>query len=150
MTHDYNTGPYSPYLPETPQAQAEDMPNFMRQPQSPHSSTAAMQAGQGQPQPVPQRPNSVRIDLSKPIEAHGDTVTFIELREPLGSDIQACGFPIKFSADPETNECTVTFIGQIMSKVIARCANIPTSSVGQMTFNDWSQCAGAINGFLQE
>ena len=40
---------------------------------------------------------TVKITLTKPIEAHGQKVSELELREPNGGDIAECGLPFEMA-----------------------------------------------------
>lgn len=84
------------------------------------------------------------VTLSRPIQAHGEERKEIELREPNGGDIAACGFPFTFSADGAQQTVNAAAIGALIS----RLGNIPPSSVNSLSFTDWAECMGAIFNFF--
>lgn len=86
----------------------------------------------------------MRIELTKPIQAHGADVTVLELREPSAGDIMECGYPLAIGdgeAKPQAD---------IVGKLIARLGGIPPSSVKQMALADFQSAMGAILGFFGE
>jgi hypothetical protein len=87
------------------------------------------------------------ITLTEPIQAHGREITEIEFRKPTGADVKACGYPFSMTLTEEGNMTMHPQAGAI-SGLIARLANIPPSSVGQMNFIDWNSCMGEIFSFF--
>ena len=64
------------------------------------------------------------ISLSKPIQAHGNEVKKLELREPNGGDVAAAGFPFRFvSADDQT--MSVLPEAAAITSLISRLGDIP-------------------------
>lgn len=90
---------------------------------------------------------SVTLPLSKPIEAHGRQYEELELREPTGADLAACGFPFKFTLGDGGNQ-TVSPDAAVIAALISRLGNIPPGSVGQLSVADWAACMGAVFGFF--
>jgi len=89
------------------------------------------------------------VTLTKPIQAHGNEISELELREPNTGDIAACGSPFSFTIGTEEGQ-GVTIIPHAPSLValIARLANIPLSSVRSMAVADTMVCMGQLVNFL--
>ena len=87
---------------------------------------------------------NVRIPLSTPIEAHGETLSEITLREPTGRDLRLCGLPYRISM--ETGEATID--ASAMAKMISALAAVPPSTVDRLSAEDWQAAMGAVLGFF--
>jgi hypothetical protein len=86
------------------------------------------------------------IKLTKPIEAYGEKVTEINLREPTGADLQKTGAPFKTS---EEEGITFQHIDMaIVGKLIVQLGNLPAGSVGTLSLPDFLACSRAINAFF--
>ncbi|WP_298214627.1 phage tail assembly protein [Acidocella sp.] len=86
------------------------------------------------------------MKLIKPIQAHGETITELNFREPTGNDIIACGFPFKIeTSGRETKQVIDT---QAIGAYIAALAGIPSSSVAQLAVLDYTRAMGEIVGFF--
>ena len=81
--------------------------------------------------------------LSRPVQVLGQMVTSVSLREGNGLDISEAGFPMRFGREGETS-----IDGKAMTRMIARLAGWPETSVQAMSFGDWSACAGIVAGFF--
>lgn len=90
------------------------------------------------------------VELTKPIQAHGEERTKIELREPTGADIAACGFPFSFTIAQGGEDSVMTPNAPAIAGLISRLGEIPRSSVNQLSFPDWMECMGAIFNFFGE
>lgn len=86
------------------------------------------------------------IKLSKPITAHGEEVTELDLREPTGRDVQDIGFPylIIMSDDGSAIQIQVKTVGKYVSKL----ASIPPNAVDQLCAADLSTLSGVVLGFF--
>ncbi len=82
------------------------------------------------------------ITLSRPLEAHGETISRLSLREPNGGDIKVCGYPLQIA-----DGAAVPLAGAIC-KYIARLGNIPPSTVDKLTPADFNACLAAIVDFF--
>jgi len=87
------------------------------------------------------------VELKTPIQAHGEERRQIELREPNGGDIAACGFPFRFMINDDGSQ-TITPETQAITALISRLGNIPRSSANQLSFSDWMECMGAVFSFF--
>lgn len=83
------------------------------------------------------------IELSEPIQAIDRAFERLELREPRGKDLREIGTPVSFGSGGG-----FTIDSERLALMIARLANIPESSVDQLSAFDWMLCQTAIMGFL--
>lgn len=84
----------------------------------------------------------MRIELTRPIQAHGQEVTALELREPTAGDIMECGYPLAIGdgeAKPQAD---------VVGRLIARLAGVPPSAVKAMSMADFQTAMGVILGFF--
>ena len=89
------------------------------------------------------------VQLTKPIQAHGAEVNQLEIREPNGGDIAACGFPFRFTV-LEDGGMQVLPEAPAITAMISRLGNIPRGSVTQLNWADWMACMGAVLNFFGE
>lgn len=89
----------------------------------------------------------MKFPLSKPIKAHGEEHTELDLAEPTSKDVRELGYP--FSAVPSANgEPDLKLFPDIGAKYISRLAKIPMSSVDQMAPGDLLLLHTEICGFF--
>lgn len=82
--------------------------------------------------------------LAKPIQAHGEEVTELKLREPTGEDVEDCkGLPY-FLEDGET----ILINTKTAMKYVSRCAEIPMGSVRQILPGDLNNLFWWVAGFF--
>lgn len=81
----------------------------------------------------------VKLKLSRPIEAHGETHDAIVIREPTVKDLRRCGYPVTGKAE---------IVPDAAAKLISVCAGIPPSSVDSMSPKDFTEAIGVLGGFL--
>jgi hypothetical protein len=82
------------------------------------------------------------ITLRKPIQAHGEEVAELTLREPEAGDIIACGYPLQMS------DGAATPLAGPIAKYIERLGGIPAGSVRKMSPADFNACMQVILGFF--
>ena len=87
---------------------------------------------------------TVTVTLSKPIEAHGETLAELTLREPSGKDIRTFGMPYRIGAE----DGSVIIDAAAMHRYIAGLAAVPPSTVDKMPPADWSAAMAAVMGFF--
>lgn len=78
--------------------------------------------------------DTVTVNLTRPIQAHGETVTELRLRPPVMGDLRG------ITLGQITGEFLVT--------MTARLAGIPPSSAEQIHFSDVPAVAAAISSFF--
>lgn len=87
---------------------------------------------------------SLTVTLQVPIEAHGETVTQLNLRRPTVQEVRAIkSLPYKIGQDEEVKIDT-----DVAAKYIAVCAAIPSSSVNQLDLSDLNDLAWAVTRFF--
>jgi len=89
------------------------------------------------------------VTLTRPIQAHGEERKAIDLREPTGADIIACGG--NPACGIQTDAGTVLMISAtVIGAYLSRLGGIPPSSVAQLSAADWMRCQNAVTGFFNE
>ena len=83
----------------------------------------------------------IKVPLSKPIEAHGEKVKALELKEPTGEDLMACGLPYSLGLPDEDSDASSTmgFNTHACAKLISRMAGIPLGSIKKMSAPDFQR-----------
>jgi hypothetical protein len=87
---------------------------------------------------------SVTVTLAKPIEAHGETLSQLTMREPTGKDIRINGMPFRFHAD----DGTIVTDAASVHRYIAALAAVPPSAVDRLAPIDWASAMSAVLGFF--
>ncbi len=85
-----------------------------------------------------------KITLSKPIEAHGETIAELNLREPTGGDIRDCGLPMRVTQEVGGGVSSDINTASV-ARYISALARIPASSVANLSAADF---IAAMNGVL--
>lgn len=86
------------------------------------------------------------IKLRKPIQAHGQTLTELTLRKPIGKEIRVAGMPYVLMNVGE--EGGIRISGESCARLISMVAQIPTSSVDQLDADDFNDAAMGIISFF--
>ena len=86
------------------------------------------------------------IELSTPIQAHGEEVAKLELRRPTVVEVRKMkALPYKIDA-----EDAVSVDMDVAAKYIALCGHIPPSSVDQLDLADLNSAAWRVVGFFMK
>src|SRR5262249_26538129 len=85
--------------------------------------------------------------LRKAIQAHGDEVKELKLREPTAKDIVKAGFPV-IMTQAGVAGLQLAYDEQKMTLMISELAVIPPSSVGLLDPRDWSTVATWLASFF--
>ncbi|QXH53204.1 phage tail assembly protein [Pseudomonas fakonensis] len=84
------------------------------------------------------------IELSTPIQAHGEQLTELALRRPTTRECRQIGqLPYRIEKDE-----SVGLNLDVAAKYIVVCAGIPGSSVDQLDVTDLNAAAWALAGFF--
>lgn len=83
------------------------------------------------------------LPLNTPISAHGETIHVLEFNEPTGKDVRELGFPYQMNQDE-----SIKIQAHVISKYISKLANIPMSSVDQMSPSDINAAGWLVAGFF--
>ncbi|ASV33128.1 hypothetical protein CJJ18_02390 [Candidatus Williamhamiltonella defendens] len=81
--------------------------------------------------------------LARPIQAHGETVTVLEFREPTGKDVRELGYPYQLGQDD-----AVKLLAGVTAKYVSRLSDIPLSSVDTMSPADLNAAGWQVAGFF--
>lgn len=85
------------------------------------------------------------ITLSTPIEAHGETLAALTLRDLTAKDIRVLGYPFAITAAGATAPDAAA-----VGRYIVQLAAIPSSSVDKLSPRDFMTATGAVMGFFGE
>ena len=91
----------------------------------------------------------VKVPLVRAIEAHGEKLKELTLREPNGGDIMKCGQPFTIDITAEGAVINPNRPAE-MGAMISECAGIPPSSVKALTVIDFLAATAAIVNFIRE
>lgn len=87
---------------------------------------------------------AVTVKLSAPIEAHGETLQELTLREPNGKDLRTIGMPYRIGAE----DGSITVDAGVVARHISALAGVPLSAVDKMPAGDWGAALSAVLGFF--
>jgi hypothetical protein len=82
------------------------------------------------------------LDLATPIDAHGESLSKLTFRPLTVEDFDRVGYPMRLGSDG------MEPIADRVSALISRLANVPRSSVSQMSIADWHNAMAVILGFF--
>ena len=83
------------------------------------------------------------LQLTKPVRAHGETISVLEFEEPTGKDVRELGFPYKMDGDQ-----AILLNAAIVTKYITRLAKVPPSAVDEMSPADLNKASWLVAGFF--
>jgi len=83
------------------------------------------------------------LELNKPVTAHGDTSSGLEFTEPTGKDVRELGYPYQMNQDE-----SIKLQAHIIAKYIVKLANVPLSTVDQMSPGDLNSAGWLVAGFF--
>ncbi|ENK7136593.1 TPA: phage tail assembly protein [Enterobacter roggenkampii] len=83
------------------------------------------------------------LELSNPVNAHGETISVLEFNEPTGKDVRELGYPYQMNQDE-----SIKLQAHIIAKYIVRLANVPLSTVDQMSPGDLNSAGWLVAGFF--
>lgn len=90
--------------------------------------------------------SGVVIALSRPVRAHGEDISEIELREPTVKDTIEIGQPfLIIVGDGDTG---IRIQNKTVAAYIVRLAAVPMSTVEQLTLADFGAAQAAVLGFF--
>lgn len=84
--------------------------------------------------------------LAKPITAHGEQVTELQLRRPTLAEVKKIGRMPYVVTNPNTGAYSPDL--SVVGDYIGVCAGIPPSSVDQLDLSDLNQLAWAVCSFF--
>jgi hypothetical protein len=92
--------------------------------------------------------SNVKIKLSKPLKAHGETVNDLDFREPVTKDVIELGLPTLIIPGADGESTGIEVRTKVVARYISRLAAIPMGSVEALSLHDYSACTGAVMGFF--
>lgn len=90
---------------------------------------------------------SVKIILTKPITAHGETLNELELREPTAKELRKSGAPF-IVIERDNGNAATEFQLENAANLISELAAIPPTSVDTMSAPDFLRAVGALMRFF--
>lgn len=96
--------------------------------------------------PTQQRPKEIVIDLTTPVQAHGETIKQLRFRRPTGGDIMSLGEGYPININWTTGQVTPN--PKVMGEMMSTLASVPPSTIKALDAEDWSTCAHALMGFF--
>ncbi|MBM6634621.1 phage tail assembly protein [Leclercia adecarboxylata] len=81
--------------------------------------------------------------LNQPVNAHGETISVLEFKEPTGKDVRELGYPYQMNQDE-----SIKLQAHIIAKYIVRLASVPLSTVDQMSPGDLNTAGWLVAGFF--
>lgn len=90
--------------------------------------------------------DEIILKLVRPLRVFNDMVSELKFRAPTAADIVSIGNPVIF--DLATDPPRITHNASRMTAMLAKLANIPTTSVTQLDPRDWVTAAWKISGFF--
>ena len=91
---------------------------------------------------------SVVITLKTPIQAHGEEVSEITLREPTTEGIIEIGLPTLMVVSEDGSVGGVEVRQKVIARYIMKLAAIPMSSVKALSVADFSTAQAGVMGFF--
>jgi hypothetical protein len=88
-----------------------------------------------------------KVTLSKPITAHGESVSELELREPTTKDVIELGLPTLIVIG-DAGDSGVEIRTKVVARYISRLAAIPMGSVEALALSDHATLTGVVLGFF--
>lgn len=83
------------------------------------------------------------LELKHPVTAHGETISVLEFNEPTGKDVRELGYPYQMNQDE-----SIKLQAHIIAKYIVKLANVPLSTVDQMSPGDFNAAGWLVAGFF--
>lgn len=91
--------------------------------------------------------DTVTLVLAQPVAAHGNDVTTLTFKKPIGATIRRCGAPTKIQR-ADSGEAVMLLDMDSYARYVSECAQIPMPSVDALSAEDFFACVGVIDGFF--
>lgn len=89
----------------------------------------------------------MKFPLSSSIQAHGEEITELDLREPTAEDVIALGYPYLIIISDDDGQA-MEIRPKVIARYVAKLAGIPPSAINKVTPGDFSRLTGAVMGFF--
>ena len=94
----------------------------------------------------------MKIELSKPVQSEGKEISFLELREPTGDDIVACGYPFRVyvgnDTDNDKKEQEAKIDVAVLAALASRLAEVPKSTIKRLPVVDFQKVVEGVLTFF--
>jgi len=90
---------------------------------------------------------TIKIPLSKPITAHGETLNEIVLRRPTVKEMRTCGQPYCVSSGGNGGSMQADY--NACAKLLAAICAVPPSSIDEMDGGDFDDACMILVGFTK-
>lgn len=88
----------------------------------------------------------LEFPLERPINAYGEEIKVLKLRKPTGADLVRIGNPVKFNPYVEPPQVEHDYTRVLA--MVARLANVPSSSLERLDPEELTSLAWAISPFF--
>lgn len=88
------------------------------------------------------------VPLTSTVEAHGEKITVLALREPRGKDIRQSGNPFQMVADRNTGEANPVFDADASARLLSNLAGVPLSTIDALSAADFFSAQLALLDFF--
>jgi hypothetical protein len=95
---------------------------------------------------APAKTTDIVIELTKPVQAHGELLKKMKFREPTGADMMQFGERWPVQIDWTSGQVTPN--PAVMSAVMSTLAAVPPSTIKMMSGKDFTTCAFALQSFF--
>lgn len=86
---------------------------------------------------------TVTVALTRPVQAHGQDVSQLTMREPTGKDIRRIGMPMAIGEGG-----AVTILAEPCARYMVELAAVPPSTIDAMPPADFTSCCMAVMSFF--
>ncbi len=91
--------------------------------------------------------NEATVKLTHKVQAHGQEISELVMRQPTGDDAMECGYPFRTTTDAKGHDVTIIDT-EATSKMISALADVPLSTVRKLVLFDWNQAMQVIGLFM--
>lgn len=99
-----------------------------------------------EPAGAPAKTTDIIIDLTKPVQAHGEMLKQLKFREPTGADMMQFGERWPVQIDWTSGNVTPNPVA--MAAVMSLLAAVPPSTIKMMSGKDFTTCSFALQSFF--
>jgi len=89
------------------------------------------------------------LKLSKPIKAHNEELSELQLREPIIEEVMEIGYPYLILMK-DGQEAGIEIRPGVIVRYVSKLASIPMGSAKQMSLSDLTKAQAIVMGFFGE
>jgi Phage tail assembly chaperone proteins, E, or 41 or 14 len=86
------------------------------------------------------------VELTVPVQAHGEEIKKLVFRRPTGGDLMALGEGWPININYQTGQITPN--PAAMGAMMSALAGVPPSTIRNISSDDWATCAWKLMGFF--